>query len=157
MLWVYPKFCVNFRKPVEKSKLIEALFAALIATNQKSCSLTRNFCSPGMNDAPILPPPGPFLRNVHHGEIQRFSTSPKAGFPFLAAVTIPGVICSLVLEILFAVTEFFIQLRFPSVLHKFCDGLPEQALDICHAGEPARESWLAARFLPECGSFSTYV
>ena len=59
----------------------------------------------------------------------------EAGFQLLAAVTIPGVVCFLVAEIIFAVTEFFIQLRFQSVLHKFCDGLLEQALDICHAGD----------------------
>ena len=59
----------------------------------------------------------------------------KAGFQLLAAVTIPGVVCFLVAEIIFAVTEFFIQLRFQSVLHEFCDGFPKQTLDIRHAAD----------------------
>ena len=38
-----------------------------------------------MNDAPILSPSGPFLRNVHHGEIQHFQQAVirrKNGFGF---------------------------------------------------------------------------
>ena len=47
----------------------------------------------GMNDAPILPPSGPFLRNVHHGEIQHFQQTVirrknRLGFGDLAKLAI---------------------------------------------------------------------
>ena len=46
-----------------------------------------------MNDAPILPPSGPFLRNVHHGEIQHFQQTVirrknRLGFGDLAKLAI---------------------------------------------------------------------
>ena len=47
----------------------------------------------GMNDAPTLPPSGPFLRNVHHGEIQHFQQTVirrknRLGFGDLAKLAI---------------------------------------------------------------------
>ena len=33
----------------------------------------------GVDQAPILPPPGPFFRNVHHGQIQHFQQAVISG------------------------------------------------------------------------------
>ena len=100
-VWVYPKFCVNsksqckiqsglgrragqpvrrpnchkpeIQRPVKGSGAaavhIPLTGKGFLLLRHPICVIDRQL---GMNDAPILPPSGPFLRNVHHGEIQHF-------------------------------------------------------------------------------------
>src|SRR5699024_6157824 len=53
----------------------------------------------------------------------------------LAAMTIPAVVCSLVLVVISAVAQILIQLCLQTVLHEFGNGLLEQVLDVIHAAD----------------------
>ena len=57
----------------------------------------------------------------------------KAGPERLVAMTIPAVVCSLVLIVISAVAQVLIQLCLQTVLHEFGNGLLEQVLDVIHA------------------------
>ena len=59
----------------------------------------------------------------------------KAGPKRLAAMTIPAVVCSLVLVVIFAVAQVLIQFCLQIVLHEFSNGLLEQVLDVIHAAD----------------------
>ena len=59
----------------------------------------------------------------------------KAGPKRLAAMTIPAVVCSLVLVVISAVAQILIQFCFQTVLHEFGNGFLEQILDVIHAAD----------------------
>ena len=59
----------------------------------------------------------------------------KTGAQRLAAVTVPAVVCGLVLVVILAVAKLFIQLSFQAILRKLGNGLLEQILDGIHAAD----------------------
>src|SRR5699024_4231027 len=73
-----------------------------------------------------LPFPVPGNRDLHVS---------KACPERLAAMTIPAVVCSLVLVVISAVAQILIQLCLQTVLHEFGNGLLEQVLDVIHAAD----------------------
>ena len=67
----------------------------------------------------------------------RYLHVPEAGPQCFAAVAIPAVVRILVLVIVSAVTEFFIQLCIQAVFHELRDGLLEKILDVLHTADVA--------------------
>src|SRR5699024_6191209 len=58
-----------------------------------------------------------------------------AGPKRLASMTIPAVVCSLVLVVISAVAQILVQFCLQTVLHEFGNGLLEQVLDVIHAAD----------------------